>query len=109
MRSLTAASLLAACAFAVQAESFQPACTLSFDAIKGEDLKIDQQCGIEGAGDTDEKRAENRAKNNFCASGPGSSLSNVSVFVSAFGGRTAAKSATRQRREIALSRDFRWN
>ena len=60
------------------AEDFQPGCTLPFDQIKSENLKIDAQCGIEGAGGSDEKVAENRAKNNFCATGSAASLSFVS-------------------------------
>ena len=60
------------------AEDFQPGCTLPFDQIKSENLEIDAECGIEGAGGSDEKVAENRAKNNFCATGSAASLSFVS-------------------------------
>ena len=43
--------LFGACALALQAQGFQPGCTLPFDAFKGEDLKIDaQRRGRGGAG-----------------------------------------------------------
>jgi hypothetical protein len=59
-------------------ESFQPGCVLAFDAIKGQDLDVDNECGIEGVGENAGKTAENRAKNNFCAVGPVASLTFVS-------------------------------
>ena len=44
---------------------FEPGCPMPFasDPIPS----IDGECGIEGAGSTDEKIAESKAKNNFCA------------------------------------------
>jgi len=65
---------LSALPLALGAQAFEPGCALPFEAIKGEDLKIDAQCDIEGAGGSATKIAESRAKNNFCASGPVASL-----------------------------------
>ncbi len=48
------------------AQTFNPGCTVPFDAIK-EHHPIDDSCSIEGVGASDAHLAQNRAKNNFCA------------------------------------------
>src|SRR5262245_13037836 len=57
----------------VAATKFIPGCTLPFKPIQVKQ-PIDSACGMEGkftkpADDTPEHRAQNRVKNNFCASG----------------------------------------
>ncbi len=51
-----------------RAQGFELPCTLPFDEIK-EIHPIDDSCGIEGVGSSDAHLAQNRAKNNFCATG----------------------------------------
>src|SRR5207245_861762 len=51
------------------AQQFQVSCPLPFDAIKVQH-DIDQACANDGAPNSDAaKKAEARAKNNFCATG----------------------------------------
>src|SRR5437667_12565776 len=58
---------LAACA-CTSAQQFQPSCPLPFDTIKV-GHEIDQSCPNEGVSNSSAaKKAEARAKNNFCAS-----------------------------------------
>jgi hypothetical protein len=52
-----------------RAQGFNPGCPLPFDAIK-QPHAIDDFCSAEGTGSSDANAAQNRAKNNFCASGP---------------------------------------
>ena len=50
--------------------SFNPACTLPFDSIKQTGLAIDKQCGESGCADPNTPEGkQNKAKNNFCATG----------------------------------------
>lgn len=58
--------LLPIVALAQDGQPFDAGCTPSFTP---ETHPIDSDCGIEGAGTTDAKRLESRAKNNFCATG----------------------------------------
>ena len=76
MRQLTLAVALAGLLSGpVAAANFNPGCTLPFKPIQVKHPTIDDgTCGLEGtfkkaAEDTPEHRAQNRAKNNFCASG----------------------------------------
>jgi hypothetical protein len=97
---ISAGAILALCS-AARAQSFQPGCNLPFDDIKGEDLKIDESCGIEGAGGSNEKIAENRAKNNFCASGQPASLTCASCASERPGRRTRQRApAGRARAQV---------
>lgn len=62
------------CAFSVRAsaqtgEAFPLTCALPFKSIQ-ESREIDNKCGIEGKSTgTDKQHAQNRMKNNFCATG----------------------------------------
>lgn len=47
---------------------FRPGCSMPFNSDPVQD--IDAQCSIDGAGNTDDKKAESRAKNDFCAETP---------------------------------------
>ena len=50
------------------ANDFKPGCVIPFQAIE-EEHPIDRDCAIEGAGSGDAHHAQNKAKNNFCATG----------------------------------------
>jgi hypothetical protein len=55
----------------LRAQTGQPLqldCTLPFEAIS-EDRGIDDECGIEGETAIQKLKLQNRAKNNFCATG----------------------------------------
>jgi hypothetical protein len=57
-------------AAACPVSSFQPACTLPFDAIKQTGLAIDKTCGETGCASLQTPEGkQNKAKNNFCATG----------------------------------------
>src|SRR5437763_11676975 len=51
------------------AERFPTECSFP-KAASGRLQKVDRQCGLRGAPGTDAHRAQNAAKNNFCAEGP---------------------------------------
>jgi hypothetical protein len=51
------------------AETFPTECPFP-KAASGKLRKVDRQCGLRGAPGTDSHRAQNAAKNNFCAQGP---------------------------------------
>jgi len=51
-----------------RSEPFDPACTLPFDAL-AERHPIDDACDADGRGTTAKQKAQNRAKNSFCAHG----------------------------------------
>lgn len=68
MRAMMLALATLATSSAAWGEPFTVGCTLPFDGIK-EEQDIDATCPAEGTGTTDAHRAQNRAKNNFCASG----------------------------------------
>jgi hypothetical protein len=51
------------------AERFPTECSFP-KAASGKLRKVDRQCGLGGAPGTDANRAQNAAKNNFCAEGP---------------------------------------
>jgi len=52
----------------VAAQEFVPSCPLPFDSIK-EAHPIDSSCGPNGVATAEAHRAQNRIKNNFCATG----------------------------------------
>jgi hypothetical protein len=64
---LLATIALASPAVAQDGSPFEPGCTPTFGS--SDTHPIDADCGIEGAGDTDAKKLESRAKNNYCATG----------------------------------------
>ncbi len=69
MRSLLLVVALVACAAPVSAEGFQPGCALPFASI-AQAQAIDTQCGVAGdAAAGTALRAQDSAKNNFCAAG----------------------------------------
>lgn len=50
--------------------AFNPGCTLPFDAIKTQGLRIDKQCGRDGSSSPSSASGkQNEVKNNFCATG----------------------------------------
>ena len=53
---------------AVHAQGFKPDCPLPFDSLAAKH-PIDDDCGPEGTGTGEAQQAQNRAKNNFCATG----------------------------------------
>src|SRR5574337_461918 len=67
---LAAALLLALSSDVARAQAFTlpPGCTLPFDAIKHAH-SIDQTCSPEGSATSAPQAAQNRAKNDFCATG----------------------------------------
>src|SRR5215510_9646923 len=54
-----------------EGQPFEPGCaTLPFEDIKGQNLTIDSQCGIDGTAEASSANAiQNEVKNNFCAHG----------------------------------------
>ena len=66
---LTSLALISFAARDGRGQKIEPGCTLPFDAIK-EEQDIDDTCPSEGSAKTAKARAQNHAKNNFCAQGP---------------------------------------
>ena len=58
----------------LRAEQFPSQCSFP-KAAAGKQQKVDKQCGLAGMGDTPAHKAQNTAKNNFCADGAAVALS----------------------------------
>jgi hypothetical protein len=58
----------------LSAEQFPSQCSFP-KAAAGKQQKVDRQCGLAGMGDTPAHKAQNTAKNNFCAHGAAVTLS----------------------------------
>ena len=58
----------------LRAEQFPSQCSFP-KAAAGKQQKVDKQCGLAGMGDTPAHKAQNTAKNNFCADGAAVTLS----------------------------------